>query len=198
MNIVNLYIACITHSPITTVFPPERNEYINSANIKETVEQRFFVWKLLEYALKQSFNLAIENLHFSVQNGKWGCKECFFSLSHSENIVAVAVSTSPVGMDIETATRIVSPNLSKKILTQNELEAFKSIDKKQQSEYLLKKWCAKESIFKAKNEKVFHPKDIETEKYICQGKSLIDNKQLFYAVATKHPENLQIYTNIIL
>ncbi len=59
---------------------------------------------------------------FADENGKLHCKNSplHFNISHSENIVAVAVSDSVVGVDIE-VIRPVSLKLSKKLCIEEEL-----------------------------------------------------------------------------
>jgi hypothetical protein len=71
-------------------------------------KQSFFVWKLLEYALN---DIGVKSFNFSFDNGRWFLtnNEVYFSLSHSFDMVAVAISSQFIGVDIE----IVSDKLLK-------------------------------------------------------------------------------------
>ena len=77
-----------------------RAEYICSIRNEDRRKQSFFVWKLLEFAL---INRGIKNPSFVNNNGKWSLLngEVIFSLSHSGNLVSVAIDDNTVGVDIE-------------------------------------------------------------------------------------------------
>lgn len=124
----------------------KRNEYLQSITDSKRKKQSFFVWKLLEHVLiKNGFS----NLQFSEDDGKWktDCKNLNFSLSHSENIVCVAISDSSVGVDVEKISDKVKRVLLKK---QNSFD-YSNLD----SETFTKIWCEKESEFKRGKSGIF-------------------------------------------
>lgn len=144
-----LYIAAIPDSKLSSVFPPERQAQLDATVSEPHRRQRYYVWKLLEYALFQFLGLTMEQVHFSLDSsGRWSCRECFFSLTHSKNAVAVAISHHPIGVDLERLDRPVHPGLPQKILTEEELAAFSFLEESRKAPYLLEKWCEKESRFK--------------------------------------------------
>ena len=195
-NIVDLYIAAIPDGEIEAVYPPDRQAQIDTTPNTDLKRQRYYVWKLLEHALKHSFNLKPENIEFSITGtGKWDCEACFFSLSHTKNAVAVAISNKPVGVDIEAAERNISKALCHKILTDTELTEYNATEPKEKKLYLLKKWCAKESLFKMNNVKHFKPRQIEANRNVCTGTATINGYDLFYSVASTHTEILRIFEN---
>lgn len=51
-------------------------------------------------AAKELIEMGVENLHYE-ENGKPVADNCFVSISHSENMVAVCKSDVPIGIDIE-------------------------------------------------------------------------------------------------
>ena len=195
LPVVDLYIAPIPDGEMGQVSPPARQAQLDSTANKAMRRQRYYAWKLLEYGLRQSLGLSLEQLTLQLdKNGKWSCGECYFSLSHCHGAVAVAVSTEVVGVDIESSARIPSPNLAKKILSPEELAEYTSIAGDKQPGYLLKKWCQKESIFKITSDGIFtsgtvHP---QLQVYSCT------DGEFCYAVATEHPDALRIYHNILL
>lgn len=71
----------------------------------------------------------------------------FVSLSHTDGFAACAVSSSPVGVDIE-AVRTISPRLAERILSPAERTLPHSADPL----FLLKKWVAKEAYLKMTGE----------------------------------------------
>ncbi len=77
-----------------------RAEYLYSIKNEERRRQSFFVWKLLEFAL---INKGVKNPSFVNNKGKWSLVDGVvkFSLSHSHNLVAVAIDDKNVGVDIE-------------------------------------------------------------------------------------------------
>lgn len=197
--LVDVYIAALGNGPVGKVYPPARQERIDGSAGEHQRRQRYFVWKLLAYAMEKSFGIGLEEQTFSVdENGKWHCGACFFSLSHSRDAVAVAVSDRPVGVDIEGLERTPAPGLEKKILTEQEHLAWISLDEMQKKTYLLEKWCAKESLYKAGLCEKFSPRQIETEEYTVTGTVTVAGQAYAYAVATQQPEQLQIFPPVEL
>lgn len=199
MPVVDLYISQISDGTMGMVYPPERQLLIENSANETSRRQRYYVWKLLEYALKNSLGLQLDHINFSVdKHGKWSCNDCFFSLSHSGNAVAVAVSRQPVGVDIEDARYRCRDGMHLKILTEKELAEYKAIAKEQKNFYLLQKWCAKESIFKASDNECFRPRTIETERGVGIGSVKVGENNYCYAVAAEHHDKLRIFTDIDL
>ena len=86
----------------------KREEFVFSIKDENRKKQSFFVWKLLEYALN---DLGVKSSAFDFDNGRWFLinNEVYFSLSHSLDMVAVAISGDFIGVDIE----IISDKLLK-------------------------------------------------------------------------------------
>ena len=92
-DFTNVYIKKIPDETFFhDVYPYERAQYINSSSNMKLKTQRYWVWKLLEEAALRSFGIGFENINFTVKNGIWSCGEFYFSLSHTDGAVAVAVS----------------------------------------------------------------------------------------------------------
>ena len=199
MSVTDLYIALIPDKPIEKVYPTERQEYIQSTSNEVLRNQRYFVWKLLEYALKNSFGFDFKEMKFNLnEQGRWECDKCYFSLSHSNNVVAVAVSDSLVGVDIESSNRSVSDTLYKKILTDKEISEYINMEKSEQKNYLIKKWTAKESLFKMGESKVFHPKELQNDRKVYTNTIILNDIAFCYSVTNDNIEKLRVFTNIEL
>ena len=147
------------------LYPPERMEQISRCRNEKAKREKYWAWVLLEKALLDAFGFDIANLKFTkLDNNKWICDKCSFSISHTEGAVAVAVSTSEVGIDIE-KRRALRSGLEGKILTDREIIPLQNMSLKEREEYLLIKWCEKEAIFKAHSGEALMPRTIETSKH---------------------------------
>lgn len=155
-NKIYVYVDTFSKNQIIdSVYPPERDDEIKGCSNAKTRLEKFCVWKLLQFGLKNSLGYNVEDLQFyKSDNGKWFCDKCYFSLSHSKNAVAVAISSVPVGIDIQ----LITPPkrfIENKILNSEELSEFNLLKQSEITEYLILKWCEKESLFKAEGENNF-------------------------------------------
>lgn len=136
---------------VAGVYPPLRNDDIENSASDKVRKEKFCAWKLLEYAFLQVFGKAMREISFTrLPNGKWACDFCYFSLSHSENMVAVALSDAPVGVDIEKITPVKNQaRVANKILTDTELAEYQRLAlSPAANEFLSEVWTKKESLFK--------------------------------------------------
>ena len=180
----------IPQGDMEKVLPPMRQAQIENTTHEGLKRQRYYVWKLLELALQRSFGYEMKNLDFSrAENGKWTCNDCFFSLSHTKDAVAVAVSRKPVGVDLECSDHTVRPGLAEKILTREE----KELPRDGEELFLLKMWCAKEALFKAGNDSAFQPQKISALSGVKTQKVQIGEKEYILAVAGDGLQNLRFY-----
>lgn len=193
LPILNVYLARIPDKyKFKPVHPKERKEYIEAAKNETVKRDRYFVWKLLEYALDHSFGKKIKKLNFKCENGRWSCAECKFSLSHSGDIVAVAISRQSVGIDVEEIREPRSEKFANRIMTDSESKRHTDSD-------ALSLWCLKEAIFKMNEKDRFIPSDIETGESPCVIRTVsIINKRYYLAVASEHLGALKLYSDIDL
>lgn len=163
-RIIYVYLSRIPENGIIKeVFPPLRAEEIASTGNERVKREKYYVWKLLEYALHDALNLNIRDIIVKKEaSGKWTADSFHFSLSHCNGVVAVALSNDPVGIDIELSSCKVRSHLAEKIFTKNEKSRYLSLPEDERDSFLLQCWTAKESIFKMRGEKVFSPHTIDT------------------------------------
>ena len=171
------------------ILPKERLKEIESVASSRVRREKYFVWKLLEYALKDAFNLEIANLQFTKKaNGKWICPDVCFSLSHTDGALCVAVSHSSVGVDIE-EVKSLREGLSEKILTDGESDVFRLLPECERGEQLLKLWCEKEAIFKSLDRDALMPKTIETKDYTTHTERVtLNGREYLIAVCAESVE----------
>lgn len=197
--VVDLYIAKLPQNEnYQALFPNERNEYIEKAKHPHVKRQRYYVWKLLEFALERSFGMKIKELNFNQSdNGKWTTDLCFFSLSHGDNAIAVAVSRKTVGVDIEKLKDSQNDTFARKILSNDEIKEYEALPINKQGEFLICKWTVKESLFKFGDESVFSPSKIIDDNNVKTDivSVLVNDSVEKYAVsvASENIERLRVY-----
>ena len=150
---------------VKSVLPLIRQRAIEECSDGQTKRQRYCVWQLLDYALKQTIGKGVDELDFAVDEyGKWSCNGgVHFSLSHSGSVVAVAVSASAVGIDVEAVDeQRFNARLASRILTEGELTLYSSVPQEQRPQMLAAAWTKKESVFKRDGGKSFVPSSIDT------------------------------------
>ena len=162
--------------------PSERNAEVFAVTNETVKKSKYWAWKTLEYALFRSFGYKIRELGIiKEKNGKWACKKCYFSISHSQNAVAVIVSNKETGIDIEERS-----SFYEKFDDTNRFESFskKIVSKKEKcpsdKAELIKLWTKKECAFKQSKARAFIPskvctvnQDLLTFKATIGGKEIV-------------------------
>lgn len=158
-------------------FPKVRLDYINSISNEDRKKQSICVWFLLNKVL-EILDYDVANIDFNVsEDGKWSVDQnlFYFSLTHSLNIVAVAISDSAVGIDVELFSNKIL-KLEKKLLKQSE-----NISIEEKIENLTKCWTEKEAIYKA------------NKKLPSQFVKLFDDKGNVYGLSIANIENCSVH-----
>ena len=175
-----LYAKCPDGMIGSDLYPKERMDEIKKCASQKAQREKYYVWVLLGRALRKLFNLDIDNLQFTKKsNGKWISPSIYFSLAHTDGLVAVAISLSSVGVDCE-FIRPMKSGIENKILTERELCELESIPSCKKDLYIIDKWCRKEAIFKMKDSTALMPKTIECDAYnlTCEKVSVCDREYL--------------------
>ena len=195
MPIVHVYISKFPFSVEDSgISPVERAKEIESCSNERVKKQKYFVWKLLENALMRSLGLKLSKLNIRKRtNGKWECDECFFSLSHCDDFVAVAISRKSVGIDIEKC----DPNrftdaLAEKISTVKEADEIARLTEKK-GEALNVLWTKKEAVFKQLGEGAFRPKSIETDKFNTATKVAKSGEERYFITVANEDANKSVF-----
>ena len=188
INGAQVYVAQFENSvQVQAVLPAIRQQSIEQCADDLHKRQRYCVWRLLDYALQQRIGKGVDELSFSVDgNGKWSCNGgVHFSLSHCGNVVAVAVSEHPVGIDVEACdVERFNARLAQRILTDGERETYQALPTDKRPQALLEIWTKKESLFKRDGGKTFTPNAIDTSTNNSQCQTLeIHNNKYVVAVA---------------
>ena len=198
-NVTAVYVAEINDDvDVYDVYPTERQDEIDRCSCDRVRREKYCVWKLLEYALNDAFGLDIRNVNFyKNENGKWLSDKCFFSLSHTDGAVAVAVSDKNVGVDIE-AVRRHREGIEQRILTNSERAEKNALTEEEQIEYIIKCWSKKESIFKTLDLRVFEPNKIESSDHPVNTRIIeLGAEKYALSVCTEQPiDNARFYIGV--
>lgn len=171
----HLYYAKIPKHVAAVAYPIARAEYVAAARSQVVRNQRAFAWQLLLCAMEHSLGVNPQTVDFTVENGVWSCAECCFSLSHTAEYAAVALSDTPIGVDVEQIARF-DERLFDRIATSGERGAasFSPLNTA-----LL--WTGKEALFKQRGGRTFVPHAVDTSR---GGIVSFADEQIVISVAT--------------
>lgn len=136
---------------------PDRRQKADKLRFDEDKRLCVFSDMLLREMLSEVFRITYPKFA-KEENGKpcLATKEAHFNISHSKNLIACAVDSKPIGIDIE-AKRLVHTHLLRRVCTQDEL-AFITGNKEsaitkdhlseEESIKFLQVWTAKEAYIK--------------------------------------------------
>lgn len=106
---------------------------------------------LLTEVLENAYFQDIQKIEFIYNEfGKPYLKDSnlYFSLSHSNGIVALTISKEEVGLDIE-LIKEVKDNLARRIMNDDEYNLYQSLDKQNKKIYFFEVWTSKEAYVKS-------------------------------------------------
>ncbi|MCR4671075.1 MAG: lecithin retinol acyltransferase family protein [Saccharofermentans sp.] len=196
MPLIDVYVAPTPYRTASgDIRPAERQVQIENVSNPQVRENMISDWNLLTYGIDRSLGFNMDKVSPKRdENGIWQSDKCFFSLSHAEGAVAVAVSKSACGIDIEPADRKVDPMIERKILTDTEREEYDKLPEEKKEEYLKRVWTRKESIFKSTYSKSFRPEKTESSAAGCiTSKVEVNGAQYIVSVNTATPKKIRYY-----
>lgn len=169
-NGLRVYVTAIptdARTDLTRIACEQRRAEIEKIKNPRVKAEKLFAWLLLEYAVKADFGCALSSLNpRKTDSGKWVADRIFFSISHSDGIIAVAVSDKPVGVDIQGEVAPRAKNFAEKVLNERELSELSELADKDKSKQLIELWSKKEALFKLDGDGVFSPKKIDTKAFV--------------------------------
>ena len=171
------------------VYPKERADEINSVRNDRLKKEKYYAWKLLERAFTEC-GFVFSDLEFTKnENGKWVCDRCHFSLSHTDGMVAVALSDLTVGVDVEKVSDRAK-KVAKKVFSADELSGSSD----DEILYTTKLWTIKESIFKTLDERIFSPQNITISEHEVRTIEIdCGGEKYVVSVAGEGAENAEFY-----
>ena len=198
-NRVDVYVASLPESSMDApIYPEERCAEILSVTDETARREKYFVWRLLEHAVKASLGCALSELGLNKKNGKWTSDKVEMSLSHAGRGLVVALSGSSVGVDIEPLQKIDRDRVAHRFLTKRELSVYSMTENTEREESFLRIWTAKEAIFKSRSEQAFAPSTIDSTVYsVYTDKIIVGGDEYIISAFTLEESEINLY-NIIL
>lgn len=195
-NSTGVYVALIPSGEMRSVYPDARQAEIDLIKNEKLKREKYYVWRLLEYALADRFGKDIRELEFTKQDsGRWTTPFCELSLSHTDGVVAVALSHEPVGVDVEIIKPRQNGKTAKKIMSAEEYKTYQSLSGFEKDDFFFAVWTKKEALFKALHLEHFSPTaEYGNDEITVNTKSLLINgAKVMVSVATKD-EMCEFYT----
>ena len=196
---IDVYLASLpTSEPSRPLSCKERQSEIDGISNERVRREKYYVWRLLEYAIKNSLGADASRLCFTkCENNKWKTEGFELSLSHSGNALAVAISDRAVGVDVERIRVKSAERLADYTLTKSERAEYEKITERERDEWLIRKWCAKEAIFKSMDKDSFKPSAIETGEFFFDVRAIsIDGEKYILSAAAKSADDVRVFKNI--
>lgn len=187
---LSVYVAPVSEK--VTVAPlgvPLRDAEIAAVGSECLRVQKYSAFRLLERAIRDHLGLALSDICFTrTKEGKWEADGFFFSLSHTERAVAVALSNQPVGVDLESFAALPHIGVVERYLTPVEHERLSLCPLAERERCLLDAWCRKEALFKKRGEGRFHPERIDSADACVESNTItLAGEDYLLAVASDTP-----------
>ncbi len=186
--VIDVYVARVERFSSFKKLPKYAKKELKSVTNESLMAQKRASYGLLEYALQNSFKapLNVKSM-FKDERGKPRISEHFLSISHTNDLVLVAVSTVNIGADIEQVKEHVSFDKAKAHIA-CEGEEASSIDE------MIALWTKKEATFKFDDAiSSYNPSKIDTTKY--QSKTVFlecDDKKYALSIVSSSVANVNI------
>lgn len=196
---VDVYIAELPSGvPLGKVTNATRREEIANTRNEDVKREKYFVWRLLEYALMHSFGLCGESLDLRKESyGGWSLEGISLSLSHSKNALAVALSREAVGVDIEHVHMPRAEGMAERVMTAEEFADYRSFRDEERTERFIELWTAKEAMFKSRKEMYFTPCEMNTVGASIHTEHLtISGERYIFSVASAHLDGLRVFSMV--
>jgi 4'-phosphopantetheinyl transferase len=116
-----------------------------------------------------------------------------FNLTHCQNLVACAISRSPVGIDAEPLDRLLESETIERILHPLEQERFRALNSADEAKQIIKYWTCKEAALKA----VGCGLTIEPSQVLIDFVNASEATALIYTSKSQTPTAVKLYANLV-
>ena len=144
------------------LYPEERDTLVKNTANPTVRRERYFVWRLLEVAIRHSLGLELSEIGLRREGERWTSELADISLSHG-GALAVAVSGAPVGVDIESLSGDSdTARLAERFFSDAERAEYCAAPEEERRAAFLRIWTAKEAIFKSQRSAAFAPSEVDS------------------------------------
>ena len=163
----------------------KRFEKIKKSNNQLFIKEQLGSHLLLNDVLENTYFQDIEKLEFYYnESGKPYIKDSnlYFSLSHSNGIVALTISKEEIGLDIE-LIKDVKDTLARKVMNDEEYCTYQNFSKENKKIYFYEVWTSKEAYIKKLGTSLtLNPSNINIEEDVILKKLHISNSEYMIAL----------------
>ena len=198
-EMLDVYVRALPDRPMDIpLVPKERDDEVRAVGSDLVKREKYFAWRLLETALWSSLGISIADAELRKgENGKWHSDVCELSISHGGGLIAVALSSNEVGIDVQELVEARSPRFAERIMTDAEFVGYSLLDGREAQEYLTECWTRKEALFKMRNLSAFVPRDYESNDARVISKPLcLSGRECILSVASECIEALELKIEI--
>lgn len=184
-----IYIVDLKHKFKHKYKPLLLAKELKSITNKDLIKQKIQLYNLLYYVFLKNYNSKLKKN--SIEKNEFGKPMIAgfeISFSHCEDMVAIGIAKSKIGIDIEYINRDLKVDKFQQYLYNNSEYDKCSV------EDFYKCWGKKESIYKMLgNTQSFNPRDITTENYKTNSEIIkFNDKDFIVCWALEHYKNIEI------
>lgn len=186
--LIDVYVSSVERFKDFKKMPKYAKNELKSVTNPSLIAQKKASYGLLDYAMNASFKTSVDFKSMSKdERGKPHLKDKFFSVSHTNDLVCVAVSGINIGVDIEEIKEHVSLDRTRSHIVCEGEEAT-TIDE------MVALWTKKEAIFKLDDTiRSYIPSKIDTSKYQSKTSFLeYDGKKYALTLASSIVTNVNV------
>ena len=175
------------------LYPEERDTLMKSTANPRVRRERYFVWRLLEVAIRRSLGLELSEIGLRREGERWTSELADISLSHG-GALAVAVSGAPVGVDIESLSGDSdTARLAERFFSDAERAEYYAAPEEERRAAFLRIWTAKEAIFKSQRSAAFAPSEVDSDASRVHSRTVrLGDEDFILSVATEGELTLNI------
>lgn len=162
-------------------------DYQSTPLCQKHAMQSFWANALLRKICLDCYGKSAEELHLRQNsNGKWQANEGYFSVSHSGSYLAVATSSTHVGLDLQKCTNVDMRNVARRFFTQREFLAWEQSQNKRDEFFFV--WCKKEALWKSLDVQPPTTSAVETSDAQFLLQKLVFDGEIYYLAVTQDAE----------
>lgn len=175
------------------LYPEDRDTLVKSTANSNVRRERYFVWRLLEVAIRRSLGLELSEIGLRRDGERWTSDLADISLSHG-GALAVAVSGAPVGVDIESLSGDSDgARLVERFFSDSERAAYYAAPEEERRAAFLRIWTAKEAIFKSQRSAAFAPSEVDSGASLVHSRTVrLGEEDFVLSVATEGEPTIHI------
>ena len=175
------------------LYPEERDTLVKNTANPTVRRERYFVWRLLEVAIRRSLGLELSEIGLCREGERWTSELADVSLSHG-GALAVALSGAPVGVDIESLSGDSdTARLAERFFSDAERAEYYAAPEEERRAAFLRIWTAKEAIFKSQRSAAFAPSEVDSGASRVHSRTVrLGNEDFILSVATESELTLNI------